>query len=178
MLGKWWEKTGGTVSILPTCGHHWSTPTLEWANDGIVYHSPMPGIDEVPEASWEITSESDLGTFSNQLSRHLLEHLIPWYTRVRSKEGFTQWYTQRRAFIGIALPYILETQGQQAVLSSLCEWLASAPRDIQPQLDWLQAHTPLTPQLAQEIRMASIQAQDTYKTRLPELIQKIKTTTN
>ena len=58
--------------------------------------------------------------------------------------------------------------------TSVCHWLSSAPRGMEQQLDWLIEFGVVSLELASRLRKTSIQAAETYRSRLPVLIKEIE----
>lgn len=176
-LGKWWGEKGGEVAVNLWCGHRWTVPSKRLSNnDDIDYFSSRLGPIQNQDHWWKIATETDIEALSVELASLLSSRATPWFDKVSTKTGFLDWcssvYPESFCF-----PYILEVHGASALKESVCHWLTSAPRGIEQHLDWLLEFEIVSPEIASRLRKASIQAAETYRASLPELIKKIEQNT-
>lgn len=169
-LDKWWQATGGKVVVNLWCGHHWTIPTFGWSEDGVDYRNTRLGPHENQDDWWQVGSAKQVTEFEVDLHRLLAERGVSWFELVSTKPGFLTWYSS--VFPEPAtFPYLLELQGRAVTMGRVRAWLATTPRGVERYLAWLVKVGILSDDLSKRIRLASIQAEGTYRKRVLELIQ-------
>ena len=169
-LDKWWEQDGGNISVSLSCGHKWDYPVQTWSDDGLDYYDISLGPELGEQHMWSVFSDEDISKIESELAELIPSLAIPWFERVSTKKGFVDWfrgvYSRDACF-----RYTLDAEGPAALMRDVLAWLSTLPRRIDDDLTWLATVDIISQDLAADIRMASMQTEDTYRERL-ELIKK------
>lgn len=172
-LDKWWAKNGGKVAVNLWCGHRWSVPIMGWLDDGVDYWNTRLSPQENRDHWWTIESEEDVVRFSKDFEHLLQGRAIPWFNRVKTKEGFLDWYSTVYPE-SMGFPYVLEVFGMPTLIQRVCTWLESTPPGIDRQLKWMVEVGVISEDLSQRLKLASIQSISDYQERIPKLIEELK----
>lgn len=164
---------GGEIAVNLWVAHRWNEPgTVSGAAGDFDYVSCRLSPIENTDHWWKIFSEADVRTFAASLDSLLNERGKPWYEKVATKEGFLSWY--RSVYpTSYLFPQILEVYGASELRNEVSEWLGGAPRGIEATLDWLVKAEVISADLSSRLRLASLQAAEEYRDRLPELIRSL-----
>lgn len=141
------------------------------------YVSPTVGMGEPTLGSdriFVIKEPNDLDTYRSSLSRMLSNVVIPWLEETSTKEGFVTWYCQEHP-MPERLPLVLGIKGVDEANRELTNWLLSCPEHRPQESDfvWLVNNNLVSADVADKLRLASIQHRDTYCARLQEIAREL-----
>jgi hypothetical protein len=174
-LEKYWEQTGGKIAVNLFCGHKWEAPQIfpGWVSNDLFYSSVRLSKDMKQDHWWTVHNEQEIEIFAQDLKRLLVSNAVPWFEKVKTKEGFLEWYSTVNT-MHACFPFILEISGVEGLRKKLIDWLWTYPRNIERTLDWLVGVDVISQNLSSEIRIASMQEVSRHKELMNPIIMKFE----